>query len=107
MSPTISGFSFAAQAPATLPAPARFVRGGRTSPVTRRGRVILSVLKAPERGSALAFLDEEEPLAASGGGGRPPGACPIGSGRSSLRRAIGIGVLVVILILIILGIKGA
>jgi hypothetical protein len=54
----------------------------------------------------LAFLDEEE-LAPPSGGGRPPSRRgPDRQRQVLLRRAIGIGALVVILILIVLGIKG-
>jgi hypothetical protein len=54
----------------------------------------------------LAFLDEEE-LAPSPGGSEPPGRR--GSDRQRqilLRRAVGIGAIVLVLILIVLGIKG-
>jgi hypothetical protein len=54
----------------------------------------------------LAFLDEEE-LAPPTGGGRPPSRRgPDRQRQIVLRRALGIGAVVVILILIVLGIKG-
>jgi hypothetical protein len=56
----------------------------------------------------LAFLDEEEAVAPStSGGGRPPYRRPPDRQRQILvRRAVGLGVLVVVLILIVLGIRG-
>ena len=54
----------------------------------------------------MAFLDEEE-LAAPSGGGRPPSRRgPDRQRQIMVRRAIGVGIVVVILILIVLGIKG-
>jgi hypothetical protein len=54
----------------------------------------------------LAFLDEDEPLAESGGGGPPFRRVPDRQRQIVVRRAVGVGVLVVILILLILGIRG-
>jgi hypothetical protein len=59
-------------------------------------------------GEVLAFLDEEEAVAPSrSGGGRPPyRRAPDRQRQILVRRAIGLGVLVVVLILIVLGIRG-
>jgi hypothetical protein len=54
----------------------------------------------------MAFLDEEEPLAESGGGGPPSRRTPDRQRQIMVRRAVGVGVIVVLLILIILGIRG-
>jgi hypothetical protein len=54
----------------------------------------------------LAFLDEEEPLAASRGGEPPSRRLPDRQRQIMVRRAIGVGVLLVLLILIVLGIRG-
>jgi hypothetical protein len=54
----------------------------------------------------LAFLDDEELGASPGGTGPPSRRGPDRQRQILVRRAVGIGVLVVVLILIILGIKG-
>ena len=56
----------------------------------------------------MAFLDEEEAIAPSGsGGGRPPiRRAPDRQRQILVRRAVGLGALVLVLILIVLGIRG-
>ena len=54
----------------------------------------------------MAFLDEEETFASPGGGGPPPRDGRDHQRQIMVRRAVGVGVIVVLLILIVLGIRG-
>ena len=54
----------------------------------------------------MAFLDEEEPLAGSGGDEPPFRRVPDRQRQIMMRRAIGVGALVLILILLVVGIRG-
>jgi hypothetical protein len=54
----------------------------------------------------LAFLDEEEPLAESGGDEPPFRRVPDRQRQIMVRRAVGVGALVLILILLVVGIRG-
>jgi hypothetical protein len=57
-------------------------------------------------GHVLTFLDEEEALAPQGGGEPPSRRTPDRNRQIMLRRAVGLGAVVLLLILIVLGIKG-
>ncbi len=54
----------------------------------------------------MAFLDEEETAAPRGGGGPPFRGAGDHQRQIMVRRAVGVGIIVVLLILIVLGIKG-
>src|SRR4051812_46411569 len=67
---------------------------------------MVSAFNARDRRMSLAFLDEEE-TAAPTGGGRPPFRRAGDHERQIMvRRAVGVGIVVLILILIVLGIRG-
>ena len=102
----MSDFCFAAKGPSPPRRPQRFVRWLLGWPGRARSRGHTLGVEGTERGLALAFLDEEEPLAASGGGGPPSRRVPDRQRQIMVRRAVGVGAIVVILILLVLGIRG-